>query len=78
MNFCFRLRNDPALGIFGLLSKDWSFAETVISTQAALQRMGRLHTTARLKLQRSQYTLPSGRVLSGLPEVLHVILGYPG
>jgi hypothetical protein len=32
VSICFRLRSDPALGMFGLLSEDWSFAETVIDT----------------------------------------------
>jgi Recombination directionality factor-like len=64
VSICFRLRSDPALGIFGLLSEDWSFAETVIDTGAALQRMAQLPTTARLDLLRTQHTLPSGRALA--------------
>jgi hypothetical protein len=50
--------------MFGLLSEDWSFAETVIDTRAALERMLKLPTTARLDLLRTQQTLPSGRALA--------------
>jgi hypothetical protein len=50
--------------MFGLLSEDWSFAETVIDTRAALERMLKLPTTARLDLLRTQHTLPSGRALA--------------
>jgi hypothetical protein len=64
VGICFRLRSDPALGMFGLLSEDWSFAETVIDTRAALHRMSQLPTTARLHLLRTQHTLPSGRALA--------------
>jgi hypothetical protein len=64
VSICFRLLSDPALGMFGLLSEDWSFAETVIDTRAALERMLKLPTTARLDLLRTQQTLPSGRALA--------------
>jgi Recombination directionality factor-like len=64
VSICFRLQNDPALGMFGLLSEDWTFAETVIDTRAALQRMGQLLTAARLDLLRIQHMLPSGRALA--------------
>jgi hypothetical protein len=64
VSICFRLQNDPALGMFGVLSEDWSFAETVIDARAALQRVGQSRTAARLDLLRTQHTLPSGRALS--------------
>jgi hypothetical protein len=59
----FRLRDDPALGVFNLVSEDWSFVEQVMEIRAVLRGIGQA-AAARLSLLRTMHTLRSGRVLA--------------
>jgi hypothetical protein len=59
----FRLQDDPALGLFSLVSEDWSFVEHVMASLAVLRRTNG-PAAARLNLLRTMHPLRSGRVLA--------------
>jgi hypothetical protein len=56
----FRLRHDPALGLFAFVSGNWSFAEQAIMAKAALGRLAG-PTRVQLGLKQTCYTLHGGR-----------------
>jgi hypothetical protein len=68
----FRLRDDPALGVFSLVSEDWSFVELVMETRAVLRGSAQ-PAAARLRLLRTMHTLRSGRVLAYTRPVISLL-----
>jgi hypothetical protein len=56
----FRLRHDPALGLFTFISGNWSFAEQAIMAKAALGRLAG-PTRVELGLKQTCHTLHRGR-----------------
>jgi hypothetical protein len=56
----FRLRRDPALGLFTFISGNWPFAEQAIMAKAALGRLAG-PARAQLDLKQTCHTLHGGR-----------------
>jgi hypothetical protein len=80
----FRLRRDPALGLFTFISGNWSFAEQAIMAKAALGRLAG-PTQVQLSLKQTCHTLHRGRevnytrpTLALVGAVLHVRSGPRG
>jgi hypothetical protein len=80
----FRLRRDPALGLFTFISGNWSFAEQAIMAKAALDRLAG-PTQVQLGLKQTCHTLHRGRevnytrpTLAPVGAVLHVRSGPRG
>jgi Recombination directionality factor-like len=80
----FRLRRDPALGLFTFISGNWSFAEQAIMAKAALDRLAG-PIQVQLGLKQTCHTLHRGRevnytrpTLALVGAVLHVRSGPRG
>jgi hypothetical protein len=72
----FALADDPAAGVFGFASEDWSFAELAGTLRDVLDG-SRAPMRARLGLERTLHRLGSGRVLACTRPVIASV-GRPG
>jgi hypothetical protein len=71
----FRLRRDPALGLFTFISGNWSFAEQAIMAKAALDRLAG-PTQVQLGLKQTCHTLHRGREVNYTRPTLALVALY--